>query len=65
MNDDNDLKLTLYKVVLHAVSRIETTSDVKIRRCVFQKYKEWLGRSIDEWVLALTNEGGKSDANFY
>ena len=65
MSDDNDLKLTLYKVVLHAVSRMETTSDVKIRRCIFQEYKEWLGTSIDDWVLALPNDWGKSDANFY
>ena len=65
MTDDNDLKLTLNKVVLHAVSRMETTSDAKIRRCIFQEYKEWLGTSIDDCVLALTNDWVKSDAKFY
>ena len=65
MTDDNDLKLTLGKVVLHALSRMETTSDAKIRRCIFQEYKEWLGTSIDDWVLALPNHWGRSDDKFY
>ena len=65
MTDDKDLRLTLGKVVLHAVYRMENTSDAKIRRCIFQEYKEWLGTSIDDWVLALPNDWGKSDANFY
>ncbi len=65
MNDDNDLKLTLRKVVSNVVERMESASDPKIRRCLFQEYKEWLGASIDDWVLALPNNWGKSDANFY
>tara|TARA_B100000945_G_scaffold4843_1_gene4090 strand:+ start:309 stop:506 length:198 start_codon:yes stop_codon:yes gene_type:complete len=65
MNDDNDLKVTLHKVVSNAVLRIESTSDPNVRRCIFQEYKEWLGTSIDDWVLALPNDWGKSDANFY
>ena len=65
MSDDRDLKLTLHKVVSYAVSRMESTSDASIRRCIFQEYKEWLGTSIDDWVLALPNRWGKSDANFY
>ncbi len=65
MSEDNDLKLTLHNVVSYAVLRMESTSDAKIRRCIFQEYKEWLGTSIDEWVLALPNDWGKSDAYFY
>ena len=59
MNDDNDLKLTLHNVVSYAVLRMETSSDAKIRRCLFHEYKEWLGASIDDWVLALPNDWGK------
>ena len=65
MVDDNDLKMTLHNVVSYAVRRMECTSDEKIRRCIFQEYKEWLGNSIDDWVLALPNDWGKSDVNFY
>ena len=65
MTDDNDLKLTLHKVVSYAVLRMESTSDPNIRRCIFQEYKEWLGNSIDDWVLTLPNDCDKSDANFY
>ena len=65
MSDDNDLKLTLHNVVSYAVLRMESAADVNTRRCIFQEYKEWLGTSIDDWVLALPNDWGKSDANFY
>ena len=65
MSDDSDLKLTLHKVVSYAVLRMESASDANVKRCIFQEYKEWLGPSIDEWVLALTNDCGKSDLNFY
>ncbi len=64
MSDDNDLKFTLHNVVTNAVMRMESTSDANIRRCIFQEYKEWLGTSIDDWVLALPNDWGKSDENF-
>ena len=64
MNDDNDLKLTLHNVVSHALLRMESSSDANVRRCIFQEYKEWLGTSIDDWVLALPADWGKSDANF-
>ena len=65
MTDDNDLKLTLHKVVSYAVLRMESTSDSNIRRCIFQEYKEWRGNCIDDWVLALPNDCDKSDDNFY
>ncbi len=65
MIDDNELKLTLNQIVSYAVHRMESESDSNIRRCIFQEYKEWLGTSIDDWVLALPNDWGKTDANFY
>ena len=65
MSDDSDLKLTLHKVVSYAVLRMESTSDANIRRCIFQEYKEWLGTSIDDWVLTLPNDWGRSDVNFH
>ena len=65
MNDDNELRSTLQKVVSHAAMRMEFASDASVRRCIFQEYKEWLGTSIDDWVLALPNDWGKSDANFF
>ena len=65
MKDDNELKFTLHKVVSYAVQRMESTSDTNVRRCIFQEYKEWLGTSIDDWVLSLPNNWAKSDTNFY
>ncbi len=65
MTDDNDLKLTLHKVVSYVVLRMESTSDANVRRCIFQEYKEWLGTSIDEWVLALPNNWGKPEGTLY
>tara|TARA_B100001250_G_C19511490_1_gene661900 strand:- start:194 stop:424 length:231 start_codon:yes stop_codon:yes gene_type:complete len=65
MNDEIDLKFTLHKVVSYAVLRMESTSDANVRRSIYQEYKEWLGTSIDDWVLALPSDWGKSDANFH
>ena len=58
MNDDSNLKLTLRQVVSYAVLRMESTPDANVRRCIFQEYKEWMGTSIDDWVLALPNDWG-------
>ena len=65
MSDENDLKETLHKIVSYAVIRIESESDTNVKRCIFQEYKEWLGTSIDDWVLALPNHWGRSDDKFY
>ena len=65
MSDENDLKLTLRKIVSYVVIRMESASDINVKRCIFQEYKEWLGSSIDDLVLALPNDWGKSDAHFY
>ena len=65
MKGDTDLKSTLHNVVSHAVQRMESESDTNNRRCIFQEYREWLGASIDDWVLALPCDWGKSDENFY
>ena len=63
--NDKDLKLTLEEVVKYAVLRMETVSEAKTRRCIIQEYKEWLGSSIDDWVLALPQNWGNSDGDFY
>tara|TARA_B100000579_G_C22677332_1_gene778581 strand:- start:3 stop:200 length:198 start_codon:yes stop_codon:yes gene_type:complete len=65
MSEENDLKFTLQQVLSYAVLRMESTSEAKTRRCIFQEYKEWMGSSIDDWVLALPQDWGKSDPNFY
>ena len=65
MSNDYELKYTLKKVVTHAVERMESATEAENRKCIFQEYKEWLGSSIDDWVLALPYDWGKSDANFY
>ena len=65
MTNDNELKLTLQQVVSYAVIRMESASEAKTRRCIFQEYKEWLGSSIDDWVLALPHDWGNRDAKFY
>ena len=61
MNNDKDLKSTLHNVVSYAAIRMGSVSDSNIRRCIFQEYREWLGASIDDWVLALPNDWGKTD----
>ena len=65
MNEDKELKLTLQQIVSYAVQRMESTGEAKNRKSIYQEYKEWLGSSIDDWVLALPSDWGKSDANFY
>ena len=65
MTADNDLKLTLRQVVYYAVSRMESVTDPKTKRCIFHEYKEWLGSSIDDWILVLPNNTEKSETNFY
>ena len=60
MDDDNSLKMILHKIVSHTVLRIESASEASVRRCIFEEYKEWLGSSLDDWVLARPNEWGIS-----
>ena len=42
--------------VNNAVSRMEILSEASDRRCIFNEYKEWLGESIDNEVLAIPTE---------
>ena len=53
MNADKELKDILHMVVNYAVSRMKILKSPADRRCVFQEYKEWLGESIDDEVLAI------------
>ena len=56
MNADKHLKEILQMAVHNAVSRMEILKESSDRRCVFHEYKEWLGESIDNEVLAIPTE---------
>ena len=53
MNDDKQLKDILNMSVNNAVSRMKILKRPADRRCLFNEYKEWLGESIDDEVLAI------------
>ena len=56
MNADMQLKDILHMAVNNAVSRMKTLRSLADRRCLFHEYKEWLGESIDNEVLAIPTE---------
>ena len=56
MNKDKQLKEILHMVVNHAVSRMKILRSPADRRCVFNEYKEWLGETIDNEVLAIPTD---------
>ena len=56
MNADKQLKDILHMAVNNAVSRMKILRRPADRRCVFHEYKEWLGESIDDEVLAIPTE---------
>ena len=56
MNSDKALKDILHITVKNAVSRMKILRSPGDRRCVFHEYKEWLGESIDDEVLAIPTE---------
>ena len=56
MNADKQLKDILHLAVKNAVARMKILRRPADRRCVFNEYKEWLGESIDDEVLAIPTE---------
>ena len=56
MNADKHLKEILHLAVNNAVSRMKTLKNPSDRRCVFNEYKEWLGETIDNEILAIPTE---------
>ena len=56
MNADKELKDILHLALNNAVSRMKILRSPGDRRCVFHEYKEWLGESIDDEVLAIPTE---------
>ena len=56
MNLDKQLKEILHLAVKNAVSRMKILRDPSDRRCVFNEYKEWLGETIDNDILAIPTE---------
>ena len=53
MNEDKQLKEILRMSVNNAVLRMEILKEPSDRRCLFNEYKEWLGKCIDDEVLAI------------
>ena len=53
MNADKELKDILHMAVKNAVSRMKIVRSPADRRCLFHEYKEWLGESINDEVLAI------------
>ena len=56
MNADKQLKEILQMAVNNALSRMKFLRSPSDRRCVFKEYKEWLGETIDNEVLAIPAE---------
>ena len=56
MNADKELKDILNMAVKNAVSRMKILRSPDDRRCLFHEYKEWLGESINDEVLAIPTE---------
>ena len=56
MNADKELKDILPMAVKNAVSRMKILRSPADRRCLIHEYKEWLGESIDDEVLAIPTE---------
>ena len=56
MNADKQLKDILHMAVNNAVSRMKILRRPADRRCLFNEYKEWLGESIADEVLAIPSE---------
>ena len=56
MNPDKQLKAIFHMAVNNAVSRMNFLRNPSDRRCIFYEYKEWLGESIDNEVLAIPKE---------
>ena len=56
MNADKELKDILHMAVKNTVSRMKIVRSPVDRRCLFHEYKEWLGESINDEVLAIPTE---------
>ena len=56
MNKDKQLKEILHMAVNNAVLRMKILRKPADRRSVFNEYKEWLGESINEEVLAIPTD---------
>tara|TARA_Y100001968_G_scaffold127482_1_gene116392 strand:- start:93 stop:287 length:195 start_codon:yes stop_codon:yes gene_type:complete len=56
MNANKQLKDILHITVNNAVSRMKILKRPADRRCIFNEYKEWLGESINDEVLAIPSE---------
>ena len=56
MNADKQLKEILHMAVKNAVARMKVLRSPSDRRSIFNEYKEWLGETIDNEVLAIPTD---------
>ena len=56
MNAHKELKDILHMAVKNTVSRMEILRSPAYRRSLFHEYKEWIGESIDDEVVAIPTE---------
>tara|TARA_B100000579_G_scaffold342898_1_gene295080 strand:- start:340 stop:534 length:195 start_codon:yes stop_codon:yes gene_type:complete len=56
MDSDKQLQEILHMAVDNAVSRMKILRSPSDRRCVFNEYKEWLGETINNEILAIPTE---------
>ena len=56
MNADKQLKEILRMAVKNAVARMKVLRSPSDRRSIFNEYKEWLGETIDNEVLAIPTD---------
>jgi len=56
MKADKQSQEILYMAINNAISRMQVLNSPSGRRCVFHEYKEWLGETIDNEVLAIPTE---------
>ena len=53
LDADSQLTDTLHITVKNAVSRMELLGNTADRRCLFNEYKEWLGKDVSDEVWAM------------
>ena len=53
MDADSQLKDTLQITVTNAVFRMKKLKDPSDRRCLYNEYKEWLGKELKDEVWAI------------
>ncbi len=58
---ESGIEITLRETLINAVTQMESSRNPSTRRCIFQEYKEWLGKDIDDDVWLLPQEWNKQN----